>query len=105
MKPEDQLKVIQSHLQELQYDAESLRDSIISLSQFNESFKNEKTENEYIDTNMKQPVDILSNIIIEKSKHTETFIENALDPKRMDEIANFLKVMQETMDEMENHNG
>ena len=102
MKVEQQMNQIYSYFHELQKDADSLSESINSVKFDNDSFKDYSTDNDDVDVIMKEPLLNLTDVILEKHKQTEVFIENALDPERMDQIMDFFHIMNETMKDMEN---
>lgn len=101
MHTEKHLETILYHLQDLQNTVQSLQNSA---SELNISYTPDTlppTNVEIDHEDIKNSINNLSEILSEKMVKTEQLTKSALHPDRIDQLTNFFKVMQDTMDSME----
>ena len=100
MTTENHLKTIISHLEELQEHVDSLQLSAVELEA---SYVPEKSAaNADIDHDeIRTSVNEIANIMNANMAQTEQLVKASLHPDRIDQLTNFMKVMQQTLDSME----
>lgn len=94
MTPEEQLNKIIEHLSEIEDATLDLNNSIAELSSLHSSFVG--TETEAHDDVINQIGDIQSSLSNHMS-HTEEMVANLLHPDRIEQLTNFMQVMEKAM--------
>ena len=100
MNTENHLKTIISHLEELQQHVDSLQ---LSADDLNQSYTPEKSVVgvEIDHEEIRNSINEISDIMYSKISQTEQLVKTSLHPDRIDQLTNFMKVMQDTIDSME----
>lgn len=101
MHTEKYLETILYHLEDLQNTVQSLQNSASDLNISYTPNTLSPTNVEVDHEDIKNSVNDLSNILTDKMAKTEQLAKSALHPDRIDQLTNFFKVMQDTMDSME----
>lgn len=94
MTPEEQLNKIIEHLSEIESATIDLSNSIADLSSVHSSFVG--TESEIHEDIVNQVTDIHSSISDHMSQ-TEEMVTNLLHPDRLEQLSNFMQVMDKAM--------
>lgn len=99
MKPEDQLKEIMMHLEDLQNSASDMQNNISNLVTSYDSLHESTPENTEVHTELKYTLDNMKDVLSEKMSHTENMVNTALDQKRIHDISNFMLILQKAMED------
>lgn len=98
MTPQQQLMEIFAHIQSLENSTSELSDRINSLSQLHSELPTSDSE---INTEFPQNVNEMHTVLSNKMTHTEQMIENMLHPERMNQLVNFMVVMHDAVNHVE----
>lgn len=101
MTPEHQLIQIFGHLQDLQYSTLDLDEKIKKLSELHTELP---VSDSQIDNQLPQNLSEIQTVLSSKMDHTEQMIQNMLHPDRIDQIVNFMKVMNDAMNDVNDIN-
>lgn len=94
MTPEEQINQIIGHLSELQDATLELQNNINNLSDVH---MNMKESDSGIHEDITNQIGDMHSILSQKMSHTEQMVTNLLHPDTMDQITNFINVMNDAM--------
>lgn len=97
MTPEEQLAEIFKHLEDLQNSVIDMHGNLSGIHDSYGEMKSHTSEQMEVHPDLDVSMNNIKDMLEQKMKHTETMIQNAFDPVRIDHITNFMDIMNKAM--------